>query len=597
MNSPMGSNIFNQAHYSESDSALLYSGFPQTLSSPKEASFSALLSADDSILQSQDDKDMSYYQFDATSTYLQTPISLPPTSDSFDTYNVPRTLSPTIGRHYLSIPTTMYQPSLDYSPTSATVPSASHTASSIQSATSSANGSPYCTPVDLWSGMDNSYNQQWETEAFINPTILPSNVYSRSQSPASPTVQRSGKIPSYPRTQSPRHQPYPISRPTSVHGGSNCPSPAASTLVPSPIASPIAFNDESFEQAGSKSPSVKETGNPKETLCVPCGKKFRDFKAHMLTHQDERPEKCPIVGCKYNRKGFARKYDCQRHTLTHYKGTMVCGFCPGSGSAAEKSFNRADVFKRHLTSVHNVEQNPPNTRKKGVPVNMGESGEDGMLSTIGKCSTCGLHFANAQNFYEHLDDCVLQKVVEEEPAANINDLHLSGIKEEDIDPSIYSRQSTIDELSNDEDAYATEDMDTEEAKDELWTTSANSLSSRRRKPTSGSGIVSKPISSTISCTDGKPTSAISKAKRFGGKGIGRGKKRKNWPPSWGEAPEKMVNKRRCLKVFDGVHFLTKDVMLMHEDLETKVPIGGEAYISNVDYWAMGRAQVVAEAAQ
>jgi len=55
----------------------------------------------------------------------------------------------------------------------------------------------------------------------------------------------------------------------------------------------------------------------------------------------------------------------------------------------------------------------------------------------------------------------------------------------------------------------------------------------------------------------------------------------------------MVNKRRCLKVYDGVHLLTKDVMLMHEDLETKVAIGeGDAYISNVDYWAMGRAQVL-----
>ncbi|RPA75629.1 zinc finger protein [Ascobolus immersus RN42] len=528
---------------------------------------------------------MSYYNFsDATSSYLQTAISLPPTTEGYDAYDIPRTLSPTMGRHnYLSIPT-MYQPSLDYSPTSATVPSTSHAGSSIQSATSSVNGSPYCTPVDMWS-MDNTFpQQQWEPETYINPTILPSNVYSRSASPASPTVRRNGKISSHPRQPSPHHQPYPTSRPVSVHGGSNCPSPAASTLVPSPIASPVPSFTEQFETSGSKSPSVKETGNPKETLCVPCGKKFRDFKAHMLTHQDERPEKCPIVGCKYNRKGFARKYDCQRHTLTHYKGTMVCGFCPGSGSAAEKSFNRADVFKRHLTSVHNVEQNPPNTRKKGLPCSLNaESGED--TSTIGKCSTCGLHFANAQNFYEHLDDCVLQKVVEEEPAANINDLHLSNIKDEDIDPSIYSPNSAIEDYSEEDDLTADE-----ASAADMWNTS---LPPRRRtKPTSGSGIVAK-ISQPNACIDGKSSSAISKAKRFGSKGPGRSKKRKNWPPSWGEAPEKMVNKRRCLKVFDGVHLLTKDVMLMHEDLETKVAIGsGENYISNVDYWAMGRAQVL-----
>src|SRR6266487_5738840 len=78
-------------------------------------------------------------------------------------------------------------------------------------------------------------------------------------------------------------------------------------------------------------------------------------------------EKCPIINCKFHLKGFARKCDKNRHTLAHYKGTMVCGFCPSSGSAAEKSFNRADVFKRHLTSVHGVEQTTPNYRKKSPP--------------------------------------------------------------------------------------------------------------------------------------------------------------------------------------------------------------------------------------
>lgn len=70
----------------------------------------------------------------------------------------------------------------------------------------------------------------------------------------------------------------------------------------------------------------------REKGCCPypeCGKIFKDLKAHMLTHQIERPEKCPIQSCDYHVKGFARKYDKNRHTLTHYKGVMVCGFCPG----------------------------------------------------------------------------------------------------------------------------------------------------------------------------------------------------------------------------------------------------------------------------
>ncbi|CZR61322.1 uncharacterized protein PAC_11218 [Phialocephala subalpina] len=164
-----------------------------------------------------------------------------------------------------------------------------------------------------------------------------------------------------------------------------------------------------------------------------CGKMFKDLKAHMLTHQNERPEKCPIATCDYSIKGFARKYDKNRHTLTHYRGTMVCGFCPGSGSPAEKSFNRADVFKRHLTSVHGVEQTPPNSRKKTtphstlVPKKLSGYAPD----ATGKCSTCSSTFENAQDFYEHLDDCVLRIVCQDLPSeyANAQTAHQKALGE------------------------------------------------------------------------------------------------------------------------------------------------------------------------
>jgi hypothetical protein len=158
-----------------------------------------------------------------------------------------------------------------------------------------------------------------------------------------------------------------------------------------------------------------------------CGRVFKDLKAHLLTHRNERPEKCPIATCEYNIKGFARKYDKNRHTLTHYKGTMVCGFCPGSGSAAEKSFNRADVFKRHLTSVHGVEQNPPNSRKKSPG---GRKAYSGQSNVAGTCSTCSVTFANAQEFYEHLDDCVLRVVQQADPSEAINQRLLTSVAED-----------------------------------------------------------------------------------------------------------------------------------------------------------------------
>jgi hypothetical protein len=222
----------------------------------------------------------------------------------------------------------------------------------------------------------------------------------------------------------------------------------------------------------------------KETLCSECNKSFRDLRAHQFTHLLERPEKCPIATCEYSKKGFARKYDCQRHTLTHYKGTMVCGFCPGSGSAMEKSFNRADVFKRHLMAVHNVEQQPPNGRQKKLPAK-GKEPQTGDFTSdeyrSGKCSTCGITFATAQQFYEHLDDCVLSKVVEEEPHAAANERNLSQIKLEEVDEDYV----LVEEDEEDDDFGEIEEMEDDEEKDATYV--GTSSKKRRAQGTRSKG--------------------------------------------------------------------------------------------------------------
>jgi hypothetical protein len=238
--------------------------------------------------------------------------------------------------------------------------------------------------------------------------------------------------------------------------------------------------------SSSHSPPASSHGSGKEektTLCQECNKSFRDLRAHQLTHQLERPEKCPIATCEYSKKGFARKYDCQRHTLTHYKGTMVCGFCPGSGSAMEKSFNRADVFKRHLMAVHNVEQTAPNGRQKkaskgkvstSTAAAAAAAPDLDEYSSSGKCSTCGLTFATAQQFYEHLDDCVLSKVIEEEPAAAANEKNLAQVKLEDVEAALSQPTTTttlaagsVEYLSADEDDDDGELFDISEAEDNV----------------------------------------------------------------------------------------------------------------------------------
>ena len=249
---------------------------------------------------------------------------------------------------------------------------------------------------------------------------------------------RSGTASPYLHTAS--YQPYP---PSIEARRFSIASSHSRNSLDSPGSNGYGFDDDSKERTRCPHPD--------------CGRPFKDLKAHMLTHQPERPEKCPITTCAYHQKGFARKYDKNRHTLTHYKGNMVCGFCPGSGSALEKSFNRADVFKRHLTSVHGVEQTPPNSRKKSTSSSTHRKMSTQAVDATGKCSTCSAMFKNAQEFYEHLDDCVLRVVQQEEPSEAINERHLSGIANDEAVRDTMDRHMIPADTDFDLDAPAFDD--------------------------------------------------------------------------------------------------------------------------------------------
>lgn len=181
-----------------------------------------------------------------------------------------------------------------------------------------------------------------------------------------------------------------------------------SVLPPSTLSS---FNSNRPSAASAHSQYGQESLHDKTSrgICpIPtCGAHFKDLKAHMLIHQNERPEKCPDPSYQYHTKGFARRYDRNRHVLTHYTGTIVCGLCPGSGTSAEKSFTRVDIFKRHLTSVHGAEQTLPKSRRRANPERSSETANHG---GTGECSTCGNTFSRVQDFYDHLDDCMLSDI-------------------------------------------------------------------------------------------------------------------------------------------------------------------------------------------
>lgn len=319
-----------------------------------------------------------------------------------------------------------------------------------------------------------------------------------------------------------------------------------------------------------------------------CGRIFKDLKAHMLTHQSERPEKCPIMTCEYHTKGFARKYDKNRHTLTHYKGTMVCGFCPGPGSPAEKSFNRADVFKRHLTSVHGVEQTPPNCRKRS-PNGSSKKGTNYSPDATGKCSTCSVTFSNAQDFYEHLDDCVLRVVQQEEPSEAINQKRLAEVAADEEVQKTMEKHQLLDAAGPPEDDNDSHD---EDDLNELW---RNRLPTNKySKPSSSS--TSRPIigsSNAVSKNTAKPRAVATR----------RRNNRGNYPQSWGCPNSSMKTKKRVLCVFDGQRRLWKDEMMLNNDFEVRVRLAGgagdgthrDAYVTDLDVETMKRAEGVLNA--
>jgi len=412
---------------------------------------------------------------------------------------------------------------------------------------------------------------------FVDPTILHPEVQPAMRIPFEHTYPPPPKAAGYPGSPAMTNSPQ-------LRHESTSPFPANNYLpYSSPFPAPMDQRRPSSFSGYSADQHYSEDGESKEKQRCPhpdCGKTFKDLKAHMLTHQQERPEKCPIQTCDYHVKGFARKYDKNRHTLTHYKGTMVCGFCPGSGSAAEKSFNRADVFKRHLTAVHGVEQTPPNSRKKTATgnANGGKKLTGYAPDATGKCSTCSQTFSNAQDFYEHLDDCVLRIVQQEDPAEAVNAQRLAEVEnDKEVHATLEKNQlPTTTQTSSlaDEDE---DDMD--EDTDEDFKGHVKSLSPTKKSKGNPANGVQKSRGMTHS-RGGVPVV---------GKNKGR-KSRQNYPSSWGFDKGQMTMKKRVMTVFDGARRLAKDDMMLSTEHEVRLKLSdGKAYVTDLDVQTMKRA--------
>ncbi|EXJ78302.1 hypothetical protein A1O3_09463 [Capronia epimyces CBS 606.96] len=397
---------------------------------------------------------------------------------------------------------------------------------------------------------------------------------------------------------SPSISPVPSPRPYGIYPSGQFSDPLANNnnYQPPPHLSRRPSLASYVSNASHSSPTseLDEDGREKGRCPHPdCGRFFKDLKAHMLTHQAERPEKCPIVTCEYNQKGFARKYDKNRHTLTHYKGTMVCGFCPGSGSPAEKSFNRADVFKRHLTSVHGVDQTAPNSRKRS-PSSQARRLSSYCQDATGKCSTCSATFSNAQDFYEHLDDCVLRVVQQEEPSEAINAQHLSSIDRDSNVQQTLDRHmlKTEDGPAKLEDVDDDDDDDDDQEDEEEEDPSLNSRSGKGSLKTTRPAVLSRVV---LAGGVSKSTKSAKKRMTWSKGGValvGKGsKRRKHYPPSWGMSAEKMRMKKRVLCVYDGPRRLWKDDIMLHNEFEVRMSLpDGKSYVTDLDVETLKRAE-------
>lgn len=126
--------------------------------------------------------------------------------------------------------------------------------------------------------------------------------------------------------------------------------------------------------------------------------------------QPHRPQKCPISTCRNHSEGFVRRYNQQRHILTHYHGEMTCVFCSIDNGEHTKAFARIDELKRHLATTHGAAQKatrsvqPDTTREKSNDESGGKTGQ---------CSVCSTVFDSAQAFYDHLDLCIARAVREQ----------------------------------------------------------------------------------------------------------------------------------------------------------------------------------------
>jgi hypothetical protein len=178
----------------------------------------------------------------------------------------------------------------------------------------------------------------------------------------------------------------------------------------------------------------------------------------------------------------------------------------------------------------------------------------------GKCSTCTVTFSNAQDFYEHLDDCVLRIVHQLEPSEAINALRLAEVEQDQAVHKTFRNNALPTTATN---IYsADEDEDSENNDDFSLRSKSSSKDRHNSNPANG-------VQKSRGLTHSKGGMTLSAKGR---------KKRKDYPSSWGCPTSQMKMKKRVIAVFDAPRRLWKDDMMLDTDHDVRMKLSdGKCY--------------------
>ena len=125
---------------------------------------------------------------------------------------------------------------------------------------------------------------------------------------------------------------------------------------------------------------------------------------HTQWHDPDLTEtlvKCPFSVCEVYFTGPVTKVDMDAHMISHYDGDISCIFCREyrpTDPHSHYEFKSVNDLKRHLISVHDV---------KSTIVDLET---DDISLQIATCRTCLSLFRSPQQFYRHIDNCMLHSI-------------------------------------------------------------------------------------------------------------------------------------------------------------------------------------------